>query len=358
MILGALVDAGLEKDFLYQELLKITTKFKIQITKTKRHKIQGTHVRIITNEEVKQRKLSDILSIIKNSKLAKDVKTLSSKIFRRLAEAEAKVHGLPINKVHFHEVGAIDAIVDVVGTCVGIEKMGIKKIYCSPLPQGKGEIEHKGGLLPNPAPATAELLKNIPTYGTEIQGELVTPTGAAIIAAIADDFGFLPKMRVEHIGYGAGTRNLSIPNFLRIFIGEAEIPTEHDTILQIEANIDDLNPRFYHKAINQIMKAGALDACIIPILMKKKRTGITLSILCRPEDKDRILAELFNQTTTLGARVYLVPREKLSRKLVRIKTKYGTVRVKLGFLGKSLKTVIPESEDYQKILAKHKLSTL
>ena len=354
MILGALIDAGLSMDYLKTELKKLRlTRYSLLVTKKKKQGIQGTYLEVKIKGKEKPRTLREILSIIQGSKLSKKVKNLSSKIFKRLAEAEAKVHGEKVGQVHLHEVGAIDAIVDIVGTAIGIEKLGVQKVFCSPLPRGKGMIKHKHGTLPNPAPATAELLKNIPTYVTNIQGELVTPTGAAIISTLAKDFGDIPRMEVAQIGYGAGTVNLSLPNLLRIFIGEAQLPSEKDAILQIETNIDDLDPRHYDKVIAGLMKAGALDAYMIPVLIKKRRAGVNLVVLCTPPNRNQIITQIFDLTTTLGVRVYLVPREKLSRKLVKVKTKYGKARVKLGLLGKELKTIAPEYEDYKRIAKKH-----
>ncbi|MDD5594245.1 MAG: nickel pincer cofactor biosynthesis protein LarC, partial [Candidatus Margulisbacteria bacterium] len=295
MILGALIDAGLDSHYLEKELgnlrinfavskslrgnrdvqSQVSEHYKLQIKKTKKHGIKGTYFDVRAKESKHHRNLAEILRIIKQSRLSKQVKALSTKIFRRLAEAEAKVHGISVDKVHFHEVGAVDAIIDIVGACIGLEKLGIEKVYCSPLPNGRGQIVHAHGLLPNPAPAAAELLKGAPTYSAGIKGELVTPTGAAIISTIAD-FKEMPKMTVETIGYGAGSIDLPIPNLLRIFIGEAELPTEHDAILQIETNIDDMEPGRYDRAIAKLMKAGALDASVQPIRMKKLRDAIKL----------------------------------------------------------------------------------
>jgi hypothetical protein len=341
MILGALLDTGLDKDYLNKELLKILNpkseirnKFQIRITKIKKHGLSGTHVEVKPKKEKTSRNLKNILAIINKSRLSKQVKFLSSRIFKRLAEAEAKVHGIPVNEVHFHEVGAVDAIIDIVGACIGIEKLGIERIYCSPLPNGRGRIVHAHGLLPNPAPAAAELLKGVPTYSTGIKGELVTPTGAAIITTLADSFGDLPRMKVESIGYGAGTINLPIPNLLRIFIGEAQIPAERDAVLQIETNIDDMDPKLYDRAIAGIMKAGALDASVQPIRMKKFRDAVKLVVLCRPEDKDKILDAVFTETTTIGVRIYLVQREKLRREIRAGK--------KISYLGPQIKRIKSE----------------
>jgi len=336
MIIGALLDAGLELNYLKKQLSSIrVTRYALRVTKTKKRGLAGTYFNVILEKSSQQRSLPDILTIISRSKLSRSVKTSSSRIFKRLAESEAKVHGVPINKVHFHEVGAVDAIVDIVGACIGLEKLGIEKIYCSPLPNGKGKIVHAHGLLPNPAPAAAELLKGVPTYGTGIKGELVTPTGAAIITTLAESFGDLPRLKVEHIGYGAGSIDLPIPNLLRVFIGEAELPTEHDAILQIEANIDDMDPKDYDRAIARLMKAGALDASVQPIRMKKQRAAVKLEVLCRPEDKDKVLDALFTETTTIGTRIFLVKREKLRREIRRGR--------KISYLGSRVKRSKPEA---------------
>ncbi len=355
MVLGALVDAGLDADQLKNELRKLQiSNYKFRISKVKRGLIRATYVDVKVKEEKHNRHLKDILAIIKKSRLSKNVKKLSSKIFKRLAEAEAKVHGVPIHKNHFHEVGAVDAIVDIVGTAIGLEKLGIEKVFCSPLPVGKGKIKHAHGILPIPAPATAELLKQVPIYNTGIKGELVTPTGAAIVTSIATGFEDIPRMKLEATGYGAGSEVYPpLSNLLRIHIGESLIPSERDAVIQIESSIDDMDPKLYSEVIAKLMKAGALDAYTIPVLMKKRRQGVNLVVLCTPENRHAIVTRIFDLTTTFGVRVYLVPREKLSRKFVRVKTKLGKARVKLGLLGKELKTVAPEFEDYKRIAKKH-----
>jgi uncharacterized protein (TIGR00299 family) protein len=355
MILGALIDAGLPSDYLKKELQKLDIRYsKLEIRKIKRNHINGTYVNVKIYHEHHLRNLKDILTIINKSKLSKKVKALSTKIFKRLAEAEAKVHRVSVNQVHFHEVGAVDAIIDIVGTAIGLEKLGIEKIYASPIPYGKGIIKHAHGILPIPAPATAELLKGIPTYQVNIKAELTTPTGAAIISTIAEDFTDTPRIKVEKIGCGAGSLTFpNLSNILRVFIGKAQIPTQRDTILQIEANIDDMQPKLYDQAIAQLMKAGALDAYITPILMKKKRQAINIVVLCEPEKRDAVLKVLFKQTTTLGVRIYMVAREKLTRKFTTVKTKYGKAKIKLGYLGKELKTIAPEYKDCRRLAAKH-----
>ena len=334
---------------------QVSEHFKLLITKARKNGLTGTFFDVKIAKKDHHRNLKDILKIINQSKLSKEVKELSTRIFRRLAEAEAKVHGMTVNQVHFHEVGAIDAIVDIVGFCIGLEIMGIEKVYCSPLPNGQGVIKHAHGLLPNPAPATAELLRGIPTYNTKIKGELVTPTGAAIMSTVAE-FTDPPRMIVTGLGYGAGSLALPQPNLLRLFVGAAQLPAEHDTVLLIEANIDDLNPKLYGKTIKKLMRAGALDAFISPIIMKKERRAFKLSVLVRPELRDKILTEFFNSTTTFGIRVYLASREVLKREFRTVKTKYGRAKVKLGYLGERLTTLAPEYEGYKRLSKKHRLS--
>jgi uncharacterized protein (TIGR00299 family) protein len=355
MIIGALLDAGLDANYLKRELNKLRiTHYDLRITKAKRGLLSGTLFDVKLTKKDNHRNLKDIFSIIKKSKLSKDVKTLSSRIFKRLAEAESKVHGIPVNKVHFHEVGAIDAIIDIVGTCIGLEKLGIEKVFCSAIAHGKGTIKHAHGILPIPAPATTELLKSVPVFSANVKGELVTPTGAAIITTIASGYVDAPRVELETTGFGAGSKIYpSLINMVRVFIGESEIQTEKDAVLQIEANIDDMNPKFYDKTIAKLMKAGALDAYISPIRMKKQRQAVKLIVLCSPDQRNQILDQIFTQTTTFGVRIFMVPREKLSRKFRKVKIRKAKARVKIGLLGNEIKTIAPEYEDYKRISKKH-----
>jgi uncharacterized protein (TIGR00299 family) protein len=245
---------------------------------------------------------------------------------------------------------------------IALDMLGIEEVYCSAVPNGKGWIKHAHGTLPIPAPATAELLKGVPTYQTNIEGELVTPTGAAILTSICKKRGWnprffeMPRIKVQAIGYGQGTKDYGIPNFLRVIIGETSLLYEEDAILQIETNIDDMDPEKYHQIIKKLMRAGALDVSVIPILMKKRREAQNLIILCKTEDKEKILDTLFTLTSSIGVRIYLVKREKLSRRIVRVKTKYGIVRVKVSSAGKTVKNVMPEFEDCRKLAIKHKIT--
>jgi len=353
MILGALLDAGLPLSYLEKELDKLNLKnFRVKVSKVKKQMVSGIYFEVSFSKDQPHRNLADISRIINSSKLSKTVKSKSKAIFLRLAEAEAKAHGLPINKIHFHEVGAIDAIVDIIGAVIGLEYFGAKEVYSSPLNVGSGTVKTAHGILTVPAPATLNLLKGIPIYDSGIKKELVTPTGAAIITTLAKRYSALPRIRVEKIGLGTGYYNLKEqPNILRLIIGEKEIQTSKDSILQIETNIDDLDPKLYDLAIKKIMKAGALDAFIENIRMKKQRDAIKLTVLSAIGNKDRILEAIFESTTTLGVRVFLVEREKLARKFVN--SKFG--KIKLGLLEDKIKTAAIEPDDYKKYLKKNKV---
>ncbi|MCX5751821.1 MAG: nickel pincer cofactor biosynthesis protein LarC [Candidatus Saganbacteria bacterium] len=362
MILGALIDTGLSIQKLTTELNKLPitknqlpNNYQLSITKIRQNNITGTLAEVKIKGKEPHRNLKDIVIIINKSELSKAIKQRSIAIFKKLAEAEAKVHGVSIDNIHFHEVGAVDAIIDIVGTVIALDLLGIEEVYSSAIPNGKGWIKHAHGMLPIPAPATAELLKGIPTYQTNIEGELVTPTGAAIITSICDSFEEMPRIKVQAIGYGQGTKDYGIPNFLRVVIGEIDSTYQEDAILQIETNIDDMDPEKYHQIIKKLMKAGVLDVSIAPILMKKRREAQNLIVLCNLEDKQAILDTLFTFTSTIGVRIYLVKREKLPRRIVKVKTKWGTVRVKVSFAGKTVNNIMPEFEDCRKAAIKHKI---
>lgn len=301
-----------------------------------------------------ERHLQDILTIIESSTLPKEVKETINAIFTKLAEAEAKVHGTNIESIHFHEVGAIDAIIDIVGSVVGLRRLGIEEVYSSPLHLGTGSVKCAHGLIPLPSPATLELVKGIPVYGRDIEAELVTPTGAAIITTLAETFGCRPpSMEIEAIGYGAGNRSLSIPNMLRVSIGEAAKANvqgyEEDVVTIIETNIDDMNPEFYDHVMDKLFQKGALDVFLTPVQMKKNRPVIMLSALVRENNLDQVLEVVFEETTTLGVRLHEVRRKKLTRESVPVDTKYGKISVKVGKLGDAIKNISPEYEDCRRI---------
>ena len=354
MVLGSLLDAGLELDALKKALAKLKISgYEIEARKVRRGDISGTLVSVKTKKDRVKRHLGDILDIIRGSTLPEDIKDRAGNIFTRLAEAEAKVHGVDVEEIHFHEVGGFDAIVDIVGSVIGLNLMGIEDVYSSPLHLGTGFVKCAHGLLPVPSPATMELVKGVPTYGRDIEAELTTPTGAAIITTLAKGFTRAPVMEVEAIGYGAGHRDLPIPNLLRLSIGETVESTEQgydeDMVTLIEANIDDMNPELYEHVMGRLLDNGALDVFLTPIQMKKSRPAMKLSTIVREADMRGVLDIFFEETTTLGVRFYEVRRKKLSRMSIDIETKHGMVSVKVSKLGDVVKNVSPEYDDCQRI---------
>ena len=341
MILAAFLDAGLSLSYLIKELKKLKLEdYALKLSNVSKSGFKAKLFKVATTTKERPRNINDVYKIIVKSKLKKSIKELSKNIFERLFKAESKVHGE--KRVHLHELGGIDAMIDIVGTAIGLDKVGISEVYCSPLPFGFGPIKSAHGTLPNPAPATAELLKDVPIYKKKVKGELVTPTGAAIITTIAKSFTNMPKLKLKKTGLGAGTFNFSEPNILRLFIGEAEVSYNEDLILAIETNIDNMNPELYDHVIGKLMRAGALDAYITQARMKKKRPGFVLTVLTDQKNKIRLIDAIFNETTTLGVRTYLIKREKLERETRKVKIKYGKVLVKIGKLGNIVKTISPE----------------
>lgn len=356
MVIGALLDLGLDFNFLENELSKLNLKdYEIKTKKIVKNGIAATKFDVIeTKQSHEERNLKEINEIIGSSGLGNEIKDTIKKIFLKIANAEAKIHNKPIDKIHFHEIGTIDTIIDVAGAVIGLKKLGIEKIYCSKLNVGTGFVEFSHGKFPVPAPATAEILKGVPVYNNNIKAELVTPTGAAIITAFASKFWEMPEMRVEKIGYGAGTKELEQPNVLRIFIGEPG-KSENESINIIEANIDNMNPEIYPYAIDKLMENGALDAYLTNILMKKGRPAIKLSVLCEMKDTDKLCKIIFDETTTLGVRIFTAEKRKLDREIKIMKTKYGNARAKVSRLNNQIQNIMPEYEDCMKIAKKHKI---
>jgi pyridinium-3,5-bisthiocarboxylic acid mononucleotide nickel chelatase len=335
MILGALVDAGVDPHVLIQQLKMLGVGgWEIDFEKVDRSGISATYASVKTESEHAHRHLKDILKIIGDSSLDQSVKDRAARIFSLLASAEAHVHNQPIEKIHFHEVGALDAIIDVCGAAIGFELLGIERFVSSALRVGSGMIEMAHGRFPIPPPAVAELLKNKPIYAGDIDGEFVTPTGAAIIAAVCEQFGPVPPMKIEATGYGAGSRtHEKFPNALRVFVGEAEGATGRDeTLLMIETNIDDISPQVVGYVMDRAFDLGALDCYFTNTQMKKNRPGILLSLLCRPDEREKFLEMIFAETTTIGARSYEVTRRALARETVRVETQFGAIDVKVAFI--------------------------
>jgi hypothetical protein len=352
MTLGALVDAGVSIDGLRGELAKLDLPgYEIKADKVQRSGIAATKVHVVVDQHNQQtRHLSDILAVIDSSTLSPSIKEKSSRIFKRLADAEAKVHGTTPDKIHFHEIGAVDAIVDIVGAVIGIELLGVSRIAASAINVGSGTVQTSHGLLPVPAPATAELLRGIPVYQSAAAFELATPTGAAIISTLGSSFGPLPPMKVGRIAYGAGDRDVpDRPNVLRLMLGEQAAAYEEDSSVLIETNIDDMNPQVYDYLTDKLMQQGAQDAYLTPIIMKKGRPAVLLSVLTDTSRTDRLIDAIFRETTSIGVRVQEVGRKKLSREIREIDTTYGTITIKISRRGEEILTVTPEYEDCKKI---------
>src|ERR1700726_3125778 len=354
MTLAALIDAGCSADLLRSELKSLQVPgWTLTAEKVWKNGMAATYVCVKTEDQQKHRSLTTILEILENSQLPPPVRERASCIFQKLGEAEAHVHDAPIEKVHFHEVGAVDAIVDIVGSCVGFHALGIARFACSPLNVGGGTAKMAHGLLPVPAPATARLLQGAPTFSNGVQRELVTPTGAAIVATLCDSFGPQPPMSVSAIGYGAGAADLEgQPNVLRLMIGEAAekaVPGYDQEITVIEANLDDMNPQIYGYFQEKALAAGALDVFTTPVQMKKNRPGTLLSVLCRPADVQALMSLIFAETTTFGVRTHSAQRRVLPREFVNVTTKFGEVRVKLSRVNGRILHAAPEYDDCKKL---------
>ncbi len=371
MILGALVDAGVPLEKLKKELSKLPVRgYELQSRKVKRAGFLATKADVILKAGVRRqesgvRRWKEIEKIIKTSSLSKDIKQKGLQIFKRLFDAEAKVHGERVDKVHLHELGAVDCIVDIFGALIGLDIMGVKKIYASPLNLGSGTIKTEHGILPVPAPATLELLKNIPIYSSDITYELTTPTGAVLISSLADGFGQMPAMSVSKIGIGAGGRDFKThPNVLRVFVGEDikgriqgagyKMHDKEQRITIIETNIDDMNPQVYEYVMERLFKAGALDVFLTQVIMKKGRPGIVLTALCSADKKEDLIKIILKETTSIGVRFYEADRVTLEREIKTVKTKFGHVRVKVSKLGNEILKSAPEYDDCKKIAEKLK----
>jgi len=360
MFLAALLDAGLEAKALLSGLKKAALGFyEFKRTRALRGGLAGTRVEIVGPPEQPERKLPEITALLKASDLSETVRERALKIFTRLAEAEGKLHNQPTQQVHFHEVGAVDALVDVIGVCAGLELLGISDLICSPLNVGGGQVKSEHGSLPVPAPATAELLKGIPIYSTGVEAELVTPTGAVLVATLASSFGPMPPMKVERIGYGAGEKEVpGQPNIARLFLGERMETVQprpgaagDELVSIIEANLDDMSPQLYGYLVEQALAAGALDVTCSAVQMKKNRPGLAVSILASPDKSDALAQLLFEQTTTIGVRIYEARRKVLERELVSVKTEYGQVRIKVARRDGKVLNVAPEYDDCQRLAA-------
>jgi uncharacterized protein (TIGR00299 family) protein len=380
MNLAALIDLGVDKDFLISELKKLKIQgYTINVSAGNKKGISGIRVEVVLMNETsvinipnitipvtqkhknnhEHRNLADIEAIINNSELNKNIKELSKKIFIKIAEAEAKVHGKALNEIHFHEVGAVDSIVDIVGAAICIDYLKPDKIISSPIQLGSGIVKCEHGSFPVPAPATAEILKNIPVKTGLIPFESTTPTGAAIVATLASEFQLVTDFTIEKVGYGIGHKDSEIPNVLRVYWANTTksfFPTEQAYI--VECNIDDMNPEIYEYLINKALSLGADDVFLSNIIMKKTRPAITLSVLCKPNLINTFIGFLLQETTTLGVRQYAVTKHVLNREIIEIETIYGKVKVKKSFSGAETIKFKPEYDDCLRIAKDKQISLI
>ena len=353
MTVGALLDLGVPLSFLKEELARLSISlsgYTLSAEETSRRGIRAAKFSVHVTEDQPHRHYSDIAELIERSTLAAQVKEQAGQIFHRLAEAEAKVHGVELSRVHFHEVGALDSIIDIVGTALCLQYLGIEGLYASALPLGSGYVETAHGRLPVPAPATAELLRGMPVHGELGTGERVTPTGAAILAALCSGFGAPPSFTVTDVGNGAGDRDFpDTPNILRVMLGEKQSFLPTDEIRVLETHIDDMNPEILGFLMDRIMAAGALDVAFTPLQMKKNRPGVCITILTPPALLEKLARLLLAETSAIGVRHYPATRLKLHRSLEERDTSLGRVRVKVIRDDTALVRVTPEFEECRRI---------
>ena len=357
MFAAALVDLGLPLDALRAELKKIPgLKYRLELGSKKVGAIRAKRFRVLTGKKEPERSWADIRRLIQQSPLAAEIKARSLEIFARLAEAEGKVHGVAPKRVHFHEVGATDSIVDVVSAAIGAHHLSVDAFYFSRIPLGRGVTRSRHGALPLPGPATLELLKGLPVEWIDLAAETVTPTGAAIVATLGQGFGAAPAMTIERIGYGAGAKEFpGRPNVLRLVVGDDQDGGHRDDMLVIETNIDDMSPEFYDYLFERLFAAGARDVFLSAVQMKKTRPGTLLTVVAEPALRENINDIIFSETSTIGVRYYPVKRTVLQREFVTVKTKYGPVKVKVAVDPGGARRAAPEYDDVKRIAARKKV---
>jgi hypothetical protein len=347
MTVGALIDAGARFDQIKERLESLATGARYEVEKTSRRGIAASKFRVhLPDAPQKHRHLHHILEMIERAPLSGRVKQTASRVFQRLGDAEAQVHGVPIQKVHFHEVGAADSIADIVGASVALDLLDIEEVHVSPVNVGSGTVNTEHGVLPVPAPATANLLQGKPVYARGPEMELTTPTGAALAVTLGCNFGPLPAMRISSIGHGAGDRDFPMQaNVLRVLVGERTSAPEATLVSVLEANIDDSSPQVLGYALDRLMEAGALDVTISPVQMKKNRPGSLLRVIAKPEDQERLAQIVFQETSTLGLRILAAERRVEERRFVEVETAWGKVRGKVSGHG----VFSPEYDDCRAI---------
>ena len=362
MIMGALVDAGAPFEALQGELAKLRLSgFTLERREVMKGAFRATKVDVHVrgddhghgdrhgHHDHPHRNLRSILELLAASGLDAAVKADAARIFTRLAEAEARVHGTTVDEVHFHEVGAVDAIVDVTGACIALHLLGVDAVHCSALPVGGGFVTGAHGPMPVPGPGTAELLKGFPVVDTGVRRELVTPTGAAILTTLAASAGAMPAMTVEAVGYGAGTMELETPNIIRVFLGRASEVRGTETIVQVETTVDDMQPQLWEAVMERLFDVGALDVYLTPVTMKKSRPGIVLTALCAPDRVTELSRVLFEESPTIGMRWTAYERQRLDRETVTVATAYGPVPFKVSRLAGRVVTATPEFDEVRRI---------
>jgi len=360
MIMGALVDAGVPFEALQGELAKLRLPgFTLERREVMKGVFRATKVDVRVHDHGAggaghshahpDRNLGAILDLIGGSALPEPVKDKATRIFRRLGEAEARVHGTTVDEVHFHEVGAVDAIVDVTGACIGLHLLGVDAVHCSALPLGGGFVVGAHGRMAVPGPGTAELLKGFPVVDTGVKRELVTPTGAAILTTLAAGAGAMPAMTVEAVGYGAGDMDLEAPNVIRVFLGRAAEPGGSETIVQVETTVDDMQPQLWEAVMERLFDVGALDVYLTPVTMKKSRPGIVLTALCAPDRVTELSRVLFEESPTIGVRWTAYQRQRLDRETITLTTAYGPVPFKVSRFGGRVVTATPEFTEIRRI---------
>lgn len=360
MLLGALVDLGVSLDVLQAGLAGLSLQgYELRASRVQKNGLGAIQFEVLVHDEVTERHLADILAVVRESGLDHQIKAKALTILQHIGEVEAHIHGVEVEHVHLHELGGIDTIVDIVGVLLGLQALGVEKLYAAPLPMGRGFVRSAHGQLPLPSPATLALLEGLPVTGSPIEAELVTPTGAALVAHLVTEYGPIPAMRLLKTGYGAGRRDLPVANVLRLLVGEIETPAKETAVYQVEkltcleCNIDNMNPELYSYLFERLFAAGALDVSLIPVQMKKNRPGTLVQVLCQEAHAEALLQILFTETTTLGARKHIVERYFLERHITVVHTAYGEVRVKYSRSGENQMRFAPEYEDCRRLAAQH-----
>ncbi len=350
MLLGALIDSGWPEQNLRELIGKLKLgDVELKVERVNKRGISATQVNILSSPHQPHRGLHDLASIVMQAEVSPSIQERAIVALRLLAEAESQVHGVPVERIHFHEVGAVDTIVDIVGALVGFEELGIEEIYCGALPWSRGTVKTEHGVLPVPPPAVALLLREVPVFGVDIEGETVTPTGATLARTLVKQFRTMAAMKVERVGYGAGQRDWpDRPNVLRITIGETNEASEGlivERLVQLSCNIDDMNPQWYEPLMKQLTEANALDVWLTPVQMKKNRPGTVVEVLCRDDDAEKLRDILLHHSTTLGIRETQMTRYSLPRRIETVETIYGNVRMKIANLPDGSTKASPEHED-------------